>query len=81
MFRDLSDDLINALLPLVREIASDRELQPEIRDHSLTIYYRGAALIRELKIENENLVGCAGPQKLDRLLSLKSNLYERFLKG
>lgn len=57
MVRDLSDDLIDALSPLIRGLADDRELQPEIRDHSLTIYYRSAALIRDLQIENGNLVG------------------------
>ena len=57
MIRSLSDELIDALTPFVRGLADDRELQPEIRDHSLTIYYRGAALIRDLKIENGNLVG------------------------
>ena len=55
--RNISDDLINALSSLLRGIADDRELQPEIRDNSLTIYYRGAALIRELKLDNGNLIG------------------------
>jgi len=57
MVRYLSDELIDALSPFVRGLADDRELQPEIRDHSLTIYYRGAALIRDFKIDNGNLVG------------------------
>jgi len=57
MIRYLSDELIDALTPFVCGLADDRELQPEIRDHSLTIYYRGAALIRDLKIDNGNLVG------------------------
>ncbi len=55
--RYLSDDLINALSPLIGGIANDYELQPEIRDNSLTIYYRGAALIRNLRLDNGNLTG------------------------
>ena len=55
--RYLSDDLINALSPLVGGIADDHELQPEIRNNSLTIYYRGAALIRNLRLDNGKLTG------------------------
>jgi hypothetical protein len=38
-------------------IVRDRELWPEIRDGSLTVYYRGAALIRDLRMKEGQIVG------------------------
>ena len=48
--RHLSDQFIQALKanPFWRNICSDRELQPEIRNNVVTVYFCGQALVREL---------------------------------
>ena len=38
-------------------IVRDRELFPEIRNGSLTVYYRGAGLIRDLRVKEGQIVG------------------------
>jgi hypothetical protein len=38
-----------------KNIASDTELQPEIRDEKITVYYQAAALLRELTLNNGTL--------------------------
>lgn len=56
--RGLSTALINALKPsqLWLNLVSDRDLQPEIRDDAISVYYRGGALIRNLRLECGSLV-------------------------
>lgn len=55
--RHLSDSLIELLQPLLSGIIDDWELQVEIRDEAVTIYYRGAALVRDLRLDGNGLVG------------------------
>lgn len=38
-------------------IINDPELHPEVRDNTVTVYYRGAALIRNLSLSDETLTG------------------------
>ena len=38
-------------------IINDPDLHPEIRDNKVTVYYRGAALIRDLTLENKIFTG------------------------
>jgi len=55
--RHLSPELINALndSPFWGNICADHELQPEIRDGHITVYYKGRGLIRELQLEDGRL--------------------------
>lgn len=59
----LSAELIAALnaAEFWRNLCADAELQPEVRpNHSggaVTVYYRGRAVIRELKLQHGRLVG------------------------
>ena len=55
--RHLSQELINALKesPFWCNICADDELQPEIRDGHITVYYKGRGLIRELQLEDGRL--------------------------
>lgn len=55
--RHLSDSLIEFLEPLLSGIVDDWELQAEIRDEAVTIYYRGAALVRDLRLNGDHLAG------------------------
>jgi len=55
--RHLSDSLIELLQPLLSGIIDDWELQVEIRDEAVTIYYRGAALVRDLRLNGDRLAG------------------------
>jgi hypothetical protein len=55
--RQLSDEMIEVLTPLLTQVVDDWELQVEIRDEAVTIYYRGAALLRDLKLEGGKLIG------------------------
>lgn len=55
--RQLSDSLVELLIPLLSGIVEDWELQVEIREEAVTIYHRGAALIRHLHLEHGQLVG------------------------
>ncbi len=50
LMRNLSSDFVNALQNCSwwNNICADRELQPEIRDNKITVYFAGAALIRDL---------------------------------
>jgi len=57
LIRQLSDEMINLLVPLIANIVDDWELQVEVRDNSATIYYRGAALLRDICHENNQLSG------------------------
>jgi hypothetical protein len=55
--RHLSPELIKALndSPFWNNICADHELQPEIRDGHVTVYYRGRGLIRQLQLEDGRL--------------------------
>ncbi len=55
--RRLSDLLIELLQPLLSCVVDDWGLQVEIRDEAVTIYYRGAALVRDLRLNGDHLVG------------------------
>lgn len=55
--RQLSESLIALLQPLLSSVVDDWELQVEIRDEAVTIYYRGAALVRDLRLDGDRLVG------------------------
>lgn len=55
--RQLSDQMIELLTPTLRQIVDDWELQVEIRDEAVTIYHRGAALLRDIHLENGRLTG------------------------
>lgn len=56
--RAASDALISALgnSPFWPNIIADPELQPEIRDEKITVYYQASALIRELSLRDGALV-------------------------
>lgn len=43
-------------------LIADPELQPEIRDDSVTVYYRGGALLRNLKVLNGTLLAAVHPK-------------------
>jgi len=49
--RSLSRQSVTTLKasPIWRNLCADVELQPEIRDDSVTVYYRGGAFLRNLK--------------------------------
>jgi hypothetical protein len=55
--RDLSEELIEALnaAPFWLQIAKDPDLHPAIRDQAVTVYYRGAALLRNIRLEDDSL--------------------------
>lgn len=55
--RHLSSEFVQALKsnPFWARVCSDRQLQPEIRNNVVTIYYCGQALVRELRIRNGRL--------------------------
>lgn len=55
--RRLPDEMIELLVPLVANLVDDWDLQVEVRDNSVTIYYRGAALLRDICLENNQLSG------------------------
>lgn len=48
--RSLSDKLVGFLTPLLTNIVDDWELQAEIRDESVTVYYRASALLRDCRL-------------------------------
>lgn len=55
--RRLSEEMINLLVPLIANLVDDWDLQVEVRDNSVTIYYRGAALLRDICLEDNQLTG------------------------
>lgn len=57
--RYLSEEFFQYLptKPFWKSITDDREFHPEIRDNAVTIYYRGAALIRDLRVADGGLSG------------------------
>lgn len=55
--RRLSDEMINLLVPVIANLVDDWDLQLEVRDNSVTIYYRGAALIHEIRLVDNQLTG------------------------
>jgi len=50
--RHLSDEWLNNTPGFIASIADDWDLQPEIRDNSITVYYRGLPLFRDIRIED-----------------------------
>ena len=59
MPRFLSDEYVQSLpsMPFWQAMLRDRELFPEIRNNAVTVYYRGAALIRDIRLKNGNFIG------------------------
>ena len=59
MPRNLPDDFFNnpQFQNFFANVSQDPELFPEIRNGSMTIYYRGAALIRDLRVNDGQMVG------------------------
>ncbi len=58
MDRRLSEEWFTPrILQFLAAIAEDPELQAEIRNNVLTIYYRGAALVRDLQLKDQRLTG------------------------
>lgn len=59
LLRGLSNELINMLnaAPFWQQIIQDPDLHPAIRDGHVTVYYRGAALLRNLHLEGNTLCG------------------------
>lgn len=55
--RELSPDLVSALRghSFWKNICGDRNLQPEIRDNSITVYYKSGALLRNLGLTKGHL--------------------------
>ena len=55
--RSLPAETIRVLMssPLWRNLCSDPELHPEIRTDAITVYYRGGALLKELRVEDGSL--------------------------
>ena len=64
MHRSLSDDYIQALVAtrFWQGICGDEDLFPEIRADAVTVYYRGAALIRNLRLDNGKFTGTTHPK-------------------
>jgi len=62
--RSLSTPLIERLKPSTfwQNICQDGELWPEIRTDAITVYYRGGALLRELRLTNGDLVAFVQPK-------------------
>lgn len=57
-------------------LVADAELQPEIRDDSVTVYYRGGALLRNLKVLDGSLVADVHP-KFVPMPSIETRTYVR----
>ncbi len=57
--RWLSPELVETLVnnPFWRNICADRERRPEIGYGSITVYYRGQALLTDLRLESRSLSG------------------------
>lgn len=49
--RDLSDEWLTPPPSFLAVIANDPELHPEIRDNAITVYYRAAALFRDMRLQ------------------------------
>ena len=58
--RRLPEKLVESLKasPFWQKICDDSELQPEIRDQKLTVYYQSQALLREIKLDRKRGVTC-----------------------
>ena len=59
MPRNLPDEFFNnaGFRKFFRNVSADPELYPAIRNGSMTIYYRGAAMIRDLRFKDGQVVG------------------------
>ncbi len=62
--RNLSPELIQRLkpTPFWQNLCQDAELWPEIRNNAITVYYRGGALLKELRLMNGDLVADVHPK-------------------
>lgn len=62
--RSLPTELIERLKPahFWHNVCQDGELWPEIRNDAITVYYRGGALLRELRLLNGDLVASVHPK-------------------
>jgi hypothetical protein len=47
---------------LWRNLCRDTELQPEIRDDAITVYYRGGALLRNLRVVGDSITAEVHPK-------------------
>lgn len=47
---------------LWQNLCADRDLQPEIRDDAVTVYYRGGALLRNLRVIRNSLLADVQPK-------------------
>jgi hypothetical protein len=74
--RSLPDALINQLTPtrFWQNLCQDRDLQPEIREDVITVYYRGGALLRELRLGKGSLIASIHPKfvPLEQIRTAKS---------
>lgn len=57
-------------------LCADPELQPEIRDGSVTVYYRGGALLRDLRVHHGQLTADVQPKYVP-MPSVESKSYIR----
>lgn len=57
--RRLPEELIEALinLPIWPNVVADRDLCPEIRGGTVTIYYSGCGILRDLRLQDGSVVG------------------------
>lgn len=62
--RTLPDALIDILVghPFWTSLIADHQLAPEIRDGHITVYYRGGALLKSLRLEGQSLVADVHPK-------------------
>lgn len=64
MQRSLSDDYVQSLIATKfwQAIRTDDDLFPEIRMNAITVFYRGAALIRNLRLDGDAFTGTMHPK-------------------
>lgn len=76
MLRSLSDEYVQALVEtrFWQGILADRDLFPEIRRNSITVYYRGSALIRELRLNDGVFTGTTHAKYVPFLAATKTNV-------
>jgi hypothetical protein len=62
--RSLPDALIDTLVshPFWANLLADRQLTPEIRDEHVTVYFRGGALLKSLRLDGPSLVADVHPK-------------------
>lgn len=74
--RSLPDPLIDTLVshPFWANLIADRQLTPEIRDGHVTVYYRGGALLRSLRLDGPSLVADVHPKYIPVRSSNRSSV-------